>query len=189
MGKSNVGSIIVILDSEVEDEVIEGVNEALSEVAEEFDLALDITMPVDVGGDADDEDEGDEDAEDDDEGDDESDEDTDDDLYTEAELAELSANELKAILEDWEVDVPSGRGNQRLIDAILEAQEGGDEDEESDEEGDDDEDEEISEEALNDMELPELKELAKEYEIPLRGKVTKAGLVKKILAAAEEDDE
>jgi hypothetical protein len=107
--------------------------------------------------------------------------------YSEDELNEMEWDDLVAIAEEWEVEVPSGRGKQaKLVAAILEAQ---GEDEEGEEEGDDlaalgeaaDEEDADAQERLT--------ELAEEVELDPNDYDTWAELAEAIDEASGEGDE
>lgn len=105
--------------------------------------------------DIDDDEDADEDDEDEDEeGDDEEEEGE----YTEEELSEYSLDELKAIAQEWELDVKKGARQKTYIAAILAAQEEAEDEEDDEEELDEDE----LREELEAMTLGELKKSAKD---------------------------
>lgn len=132
-------------------------------------------------------------VEDDDDEDEEDDEDDDDDDevedYTEDDLKSKSLGDLKEIAEDeFEIDI-NGLKKAQLIEAILEAQEEEEDDDDQSDEDDDDEDEGYTEDELNDMELDELKKIAKEEGITVTPRMRKATLVKAIFDVAGVEDE
>jgi hypothetical protein len=152
----------------------------------------------------DDEDEDDDDLDDEDDDLDDDDDDEDDLVdYTEADLKAKGIADLRSIAEEeFEIDT-EGLKKAQLIEAILEAQEeDSDDDDEDDDDLDDDEDDEDDEDddededgytinELNEMELDELKSIAKEEGITVTPKARKATLVKAIfeVAGVEEDDD
>src|SRR6478735_3329997 len=123
---------------------------------------------------------------------DESDDDDDDDAiedYTESDLKSKSLADLKSIAEDeFEIDTEGLKNKAQVIEAILEAQdeEGDDDDDDDSDDGDDDG---YTEAELEEMDLDELKKIAKEEGITLGQRPRKATLVKEIFAVAgvEED--
>lgn len=129
----------------------------------------------------DDEDEGDED------GDDEEESDEDDDSpWDEDSLAELEREDLKGLADEYEIEYTPKTATKTLITKILEAQEAemeGDEDEEDDDEADDDDSDEFwTEKELKGKSLAELRTIAKEYDLPVKGKSEK-DLIKAIVEA------
>lgn len=112
-------------------------------------------------------DEGDEDGEDEGEGED----------YTREDLEAMSLRELKALAKDWEVEFEKGIDQDDLIDLML-----GDGEDDDDDAEDGDEDE-YTEEDLMDMEVADLRELAKEWEIEIpKGTRAKAKIVALLMA-------
>ena len=82
---------------------------------------------------------------------------TEDAPYTEKELKKMDAEELKEILTEWEIEIPSMRGRatpqvklMKLVNAILEAQDAPEEEEEDIEEEEEDIEEEIDDEEEDD---------------------------------------
>lgn len=135
--------------------------------------------------------------------------DEDDDDDDEVDYEEMDLAELKEEVKARELEVDGKQTKKKLIAALEENDEeeeddsdddddesdeaeadDDDESEDDDEESDDDEDEDEDdeddeEEGYDDMDLPELKKLAKKRKVEVKGKVTK----KKLVAALEEDDE
>jgi hypothetical protein len=117
------------------------------------------------------------------------------DLWTEEDLAELSATDLKDAAGELEVEVPAGKltpaKKEKLIAAILEAQEGDEDDEDEDEDEDGDE-EEWDEESLMAASKDELAEAAGEFEVEFPARLTAAArkrVVAAILEAQGGDEE
>lgn len=110
----------------------------------------------DIDDDDADEDE-DEDADDEDE-DEEGDDEEEEGEYTEEELSEYSLDELKAIAQEWELEVKKGARQKTYIVAILDAQEAMEDEEDDEEELDEDE----LREELEALTLTELKKSAKD---------------------------
>lgn len=123
--------------------------------------------------------------------------------YTEAELADLELSDLKEIAEGYEIELKKGVRSTTIIAAILEAQEAALE-EAAEEEGEEEAEEEaaegdedaVSEEDLEEMELPDLKEYAESIELEFPPKITKSKLIALIVEftgapeeTAEEDAE
>lgn len=111
-----------------------------------------------------------------------------DDTYTKEELEELTADDLKEILEAWEIEAPAKAKKPALIKLIMEAQaseedadasDDGDESEEADdsESGGDD----LTEDELNEMSSDELKEYITEQGWELPRPPVKSKLVKAVL--------
>jgi hypothetical protein len=107
---------------------------------------------------------------------------------------EMSKEELAETAGEFEVEFPNrltGAARKRVVAAILEAQDGGDEDEDEDE--DEDGDEEYDEDALKEMSLTDLKAVATdEFELDIpKGKaaIVKKKLVAAILEAQEEAED
>lgn len=168
--------------------------DAIASLEEEFD-GLTVLAFVAAESDEDEEDdteEEDEESEDDDDTEDEDDEEE-EEPYTEDELADLSNDDLKELLEEYEVELDGRFSKPKAIKAILAAQDeyfGTDEDEEGDEDEDtEDDEEEIDEDALNEMGLKELKDLYEElFEEKPKPRTGRAALIEAILASADEED-
>lgn len=116
----------------------------------------------------------------------ESEEEGEEEGYTRDDLAEMDTDDLKAILDEWEIELEGRFSQKKAIDAILDAQGGEEEEEEAEEE--EEEVEEIDEDALREMGVVELKKIYKE----VTGKAASKGmkqdaLVEAILEAAEEE--
>lgn len=126
----------------------------------------------------DDEEEADEDEESED-----ADEDT---LWDQESLEELDRDDLKALADEYEIEYTAKTAGKTLIKAILEAQDaeiGADEPEDDDEEEDEDDESEFwTEKELKGKPLAELRTIAKEYDIPVKGKSEK-DLIKAIVNA------
>lgn len=114
------------------------------------------------------EDEDDEDLSEDEDADDDAEEvdgeaEEEEEPYTQEELEELSSADLKAVAEELEVEVPArltSKSKPKLIEEILEAQGG------SEEEDEDESDEDMYEEDdLNEMDEDGLKEVLEEFEL------------------------
>jgi hypothetical protein len=170
--------------------------DAIASLEEEFD-GLTVLAFVAAESDEDEEDdteEEDEESEDDDDTEDEDDDDEEEEEpYTEDELADLSNDDLKELLEEYEVELDGRFSKPKAIKAILAAQDeyfGTDEDEEGDEDEDtEDDEEEIDEDALNEMGLKELKDLYEElFEEKPKPRTGRAALIEAILASADEED-
>lgn len=118
----------------------------------------------------------------------------DDEDWDEESLNDLPKDELAEVAGEFEVTFPkrlTDAGRKRVVDAILEAQNGDDDDDDEDEDGDEEEGYEESD--LKDMTVADLKTIATdefELEIP-KGKpaLVKKKLIVAILEAQEEDDE
>jgi hypothetical protein len=174
--------------------------DAIASLEEEFD-GLTVLAFVAAESDEDEEDDTeeedeeseDDDADDADEDDDDTDEEEEEEPYTEDELADLSNDDLKELLEEYEVELDGRFSKPKAIKAILAAQDeyfGTDEDEEEDEDEDtEDDEEEIDEDALNEMGLKELKDLYEElFEEKPKPRTGRAALIEAILASADEED-
>lgn len=189
-----MSKLSVTVSGDTVDEIVEALEDLLDELGGESDDddddVDDEPAPKKSKKSAPVEDDDDEDEEDDDDDDEVED-------YTEKELKSKSIDELKEIAEDeFELDIDGLKTKGKLIEAILEAQdEEGDEDDDDDDADDEDDDDEESdgytEDELNDMELDELKEIAKTEGIKVTPRMRKATLVKAIfeVAGVEDDDD
>lgn len=90
--------------------------------------------------------------------------------YSAEELATLGTQELKDILTENDLEVPTGRGNQRLIDAILAA---GDDEGEGGEDEDEEDEEEIDEDELRAMRFDRILKLADDNDIKVSAAIKK----------------
>lgn len=155
-----------------------------------------------------DEDDDDGDYDDDEDADDEDDEDEDDvengededDVPSEEEIAKMKVADLKALVEDYELDVdPKGMKVKELREAVIDALYGEDEDDDDvdddDQDDDEDDEDEITEEDLEEMSVSELEELCEENEIDLpkyrrgaKAAAKKKALIAHILEVMEEEE-
>lgn len=98
----------------------------------------------------------------------------------EIDLDSMSLKELRDFAKEEEIDIAGVKGKAAIIEAIVEALDG-----EEDEVEEEDDEEEID---LEELSLKELRGLAKEYGIATKGK-KKPELIEEIAEAVEEDDE
>lgn len=116
----------------------------------------------------------------------------DDEAFSEEDLIELNPQELKAILDSWEIEYAAKATKATLVKAILKAQEDAGEEEAEEEEAEEAEEaEEIetevySEEDLIELSPSELKEIYASREWDLPKPPVKSKLVKGILVAQAE---
>jgi len=104
------------------------------------------------------------------------------DDYTKSELQEMEQDELVYVLDDWGEDT-DGLSNDELIEAILKAQGGSDEEDADDEEEDDEV--EYSEDDLRAMTLRSLRVIANDMDIDHDG-MSKDDLIDAIIEASED---
>ena len=104
------------------------------------------------------------------------------DDYTKSELQEMEQDELIYVLDDWGEDT-DGLSNDELIEAILKAQGGSDEEDADDEEEDDEV--EYSEDDLRAMTLRSLRVIANDMDIDHDG-MSKDDLIDAIIEASED---
>ena len=134
----------------------------------------------------------------------EEDEDEEDEGVSVEDLDEMSLAELKELAEDWEISTKPDKGKKKLTMAQMRRrltvfiEEAEDEGEDEDEDEDEDEEEEEGEDVLtvddlDNMDLAELREVAKDNEVKLRkppkGKKQTAARVRKTLVEALFADE
>lgn len=110
-------------------------------------------------------------------------------LYTEEDLKEMAPDDLKALAKDWGIETVKGKRRSTYVKEILAAQEAGeDEDEDDDDEDwdeeladdDDDGEEELDADTVRAMDAADLKNLAKENGISLKG-LKKSVAIEKII--------
>lgn len=106
-------------------------------------------------------------------------------------LSELTAKELKALAEDFELEFKKKATKDDLIAIILEAfeeeDEDGEEESEDDAEGEEEDEQDIAEQLeLDDMDVEELAEILEEAGLSTKGK--KQALIARIVEAVENGD-
>lgn len=168
--KAKKNTLELIIVSATDDDTIEQLEAALAD----FDLTLRVAVSADSY--ANDDESGDEDE---------------DATYTEEELAEMGSDELKSILEAWELEIEGRFSTKKAIAAILEEQ-GGDEDEEDEDEEEEEEGEDLEAmgAAADDDDadaIERLTELAEEAELDVNEYPTWAELAEAV--AGEEEEE